>query len=98
MERREKIEKIVINYVSEIGEEYENSELMSPKLNTELYGENGSIDSMSLVRLIGDLEESVNEEFNKEIVLADERALSQEQSPFRTVQSLVDYIELLINE
>ena len=32
------------------------------------------------------------------LTLADERALSMKESPFRTIESLVNYIEVLINE
>ena len=40
----------------------------------------------------------ISEKFNKEIILADEKAMSQERSPFLSVKSLADYIEKLLNE
>ena len=38
------------------------------------------------------------EEFEKDIVLADEKAMSIRTSPFRNVESLTSYIESLLEE
>ena len=64
---------------------------------TKLYGSNGSLDSMGLVAFLIDIEESFLDE-NLNITLSDERAMSQSRSPFRTVDTLVNYIEMLVKE
>ena len=46
-------------------------------------------DKMS--RAIAEIELRVREQFGGSLVLADERAMSQTRSPFRTVGSLADY-------
>ena len=62
-----------------------------------LFGAESPLDSLGLVALVIDVEEAmIAKGFN--IVLSDERALSQRRSPFRDIPSLVDYIERLINE
>ena len=62
-----------------------------------LFGAESPLDSLGLVALVIDVEEAmISKGFN--IVLSDERALSQRRSPFRDIASLVDYIERLINE
>lgn len=66
--------------------------------NTVLLGAEGILDSMGLVSLIVAVEQDVEDEFGKEITIADAKAMSQKNSPFRTVGSLVDYIETLLNE
>lgn len=66
--------------------------------NTVLLGAEGILDSMGLVSLIVAVEQDVEDEFGKEITIADAKAMSQKNSPFRTVGSLVDYIENLLNE
>ncbi len=66
--------------------------------NTVLLGAEGILDSMGLVSLIVAVEQDVEDEFGKEITIADAKAMSQKNSPFRTVGSLVDYIEILLNE
>lgn len=65
---------------------------------TALFGYNGILDSMSLVSLIVAVEQDVEDEFGKEITIADSKAMSQKNSPFKTVGSLVEYIEKLLNE
>ena len=67
-------------------------------LKTALLGAEGILDSMGLVSLIVAVEQDVEDEFGKEITIADAKAMSQKNSPFRTIGSLVDYIENLLNE
>lgn len=59
---------------------------------TPLYGGNGVLDSLALVRLVLELEERIKDRYGVAVSLADERAISQKKSPFRTVGSLADYI------
>ena len=93
----EKIEKIVYETLVELNEELENDNFENPTLKTKLYGTNG-MDSLALVSFITDLEERVSDEFEKDIVLADEKAMSAKTSPFRSVESLRDYIKNLLEE
>lgn len=71
-------------------------ELSAPHLDTRLIGEKSALDSIGLVSLIVDLEEKISAKYGREIVLADERAMSLRQSPFRRVDSLADYIVTLL--
>jgi acyl carrier protein len=66
--------------------------------DTRLIGREAVLDSMGLVNLIVEVEQRLEEEFDVVVVLADERAMSQKQSPFRSVQSLADYIAQLVQE
>ena len=98
---KDKIEKIIIETLVELNEELENSSLENsslenPDSKTKLYGANGGLDSLALVSFITDLEEKISDEFDKEIVLADEKAMSAKTSPFRTVESLTLYINSLL--
>ncbi len=93
---QEKIEKIIIETLVELNEELENEFLSNPTSKTKLYGANGGLDSLALVSFITDLEEKISDEFNKEIVLADEKAMSAKTSPFRNVESLTLYIKSLL--
>jgi hypothetical protein len=53
---------------------------------------------MQLVSLIIAIEREVEDTFGVALTLADERALSMEASPFRSIQSLADYIGILIKD
>jgi acyl carrier protein len=60
--------------------------------NTQLFGAQGFLDSLKLVNVVLDAEQQVNDNYNLAISLADDRSVSQQRSPFRTVASLADYI------
>ncbi|MCG3675148.1 hypothetical protein L5F46_10245 [Aliarcobacter butzleri] len=93
---QDKIEKIIIETLVELNEELENESLENPSSKTKLYGANGGLDSLALVSFITDLEEKISDEFDKEVVLADEKAMSAKTSPFRNVESLTLYIKSLL--
>src|SRR5436190_5024584 len=63
---------------------------------TRLLGAQPVLDSMRLVSLIVTIEREVEDAFGLAVTLADERALSMNASPFRSIQSLADYIGILI--
>jgi acyl carrier protein len=63
---------------------------------TRLLGSESVLDSMHLVTLIIAIEREVEEAFGVALTLADERALSMKASPFRSIQSLADYIGNLL--
>ena len=66
---------------------------------TRLYGRGSDLDSLGLVQLVVDVEEKVSERYGLPITLTDERALSQEHSPFRTADSLSAYVtEFLLHK
>ena len=89
---REAVLDCVLNSVSSLGRELGNADLSSPTEDTRLFGEKSGLDSMGLVTLIVDLEESVHTRFGKTLVIADERAMSRLNSPFRRVGTLVDHL------
>lgn len=93
---RDKIENIILKTLQELNEELENDSLVAPTMQTRLYGGSGALDSLALVSLIADVEEKISDEFDVDIVLADEKAMSAKTSPFRSVESLVLYIENLL--
>tara|TARA_B100000767_G_C19743577_1_gene527385 strand:- start:139 stop:429 length:291 start_codon:yes stop_codon:yes gene_type:complete len=93
-----KIENIVIEVLKELNEELEKEDLNNPTKDTKLYGGNGVLDSMALVTLIADLEARISDEFDFDIILADEKAMSQRTSPFRNIATLTKYIEQILEE
>lgn len=95
---KDKIENIIIETLKEFNEELENETLENPNLKTKLYGVNGVLDSLALVSFIADIEEKVSDEFDIDIILADEKAMSQKTSPFRNVESLSLYIQSILEE
>ena len=66
--------------------------------STPLIGKNAMLSSLGLVQLVLDVEQRLLLEHGIIVTLADERALSQKSSPFRTVKSLADYINQVMHE
>ncbi len=94
---KKKIEKIILEALEEINEDLESEALENPTVETKLFGDGGALDSLALVSVITEIEESVHEEFDKHITIADEKAMSMKHSPFGTVGSLRDYVETLLS-
>ena len=90
------IKNIVMSCVKSVGKDQKNKELMFPKLTTKLFGNN--LDSMGIVFLVTEIEQAISEKLNFNIVLADERAMSQKTSPFKKVETLISYTEKLVAE
>jgi acyl carrier protein len=63
-----------------------------------LIGQQSILDSLSLVRLIINTEQKLSEEYGITVTIADERAMSQKHSPFRTIGTLAHYISTLVEE
>ena len=64
----------------------------------ELFGSKTALTSMGLVNLVVLVEEQLMDQFGADVTLANDRAFAEEQSPFRSVQALASYIEVLIGE
>jgi len=75
-------------------DEYNGSEERTIPRSTEavLLGPGGVVDSLGLVRFIVIVERCVEDDFEIAVSLTDEKALSERNSPFRSVGALVDYI------
>ena len=92
------ITEIVYQCLKDLNLQIGSAELENPTSDTRLYGAKSEIDSIHLVILIADLEGRIAEVFGKDIILADERAMSLTRSPFGRAGTLVDYIEQLLSE
>jgi acyl carrier protein len=74
---------------SELG--YEQLQRAAP--DTPLFGDTNGIDSLSLVRIVAEVERAAEDRFERHVVLADERAMSRRSSPYRTVGSLAELLQ-----
>jgi D-alanine--poly(phosphoribitol) ligase subunit 2 len=60
---------------------------------TPLFGREGILDSLALVTLIVAVEQALEDTFGMSISLADEKAMSQQHSPYRTIGTLAEYAQ-----
>jgi|TARA_B110000908_G_C10130251_1_gene391847 acyl carrier protein len=93
---KEKVNEIIFKCVDETN--IEDGTNISKDLNIILMGTDSEIDSLGLVSLIVVIEEAINIEFDVSITLADEKAMSQRISPFKTLDTLSNYVTSLLNK
>lgn len=66
--------------------------------DTPLFGPDGLLDSMGMIMLVVGLEQAIEDKHGVTVNLADEKALSKQNSLYRTIGSLADYAGRLIQE
>ncbi|MBV6478906.1 MAG: hypothetical protein HGGPFJEG_01663 [Ignavibacteria bacterium] len=88
----DQIREIIYESINEINSFFNKDKQLGIKEETVLYGQDSRLDSLGLVNLIVEVEQRLTDKLNLNIDLTDEKALSQNQSPFLTVKSLCDYI------
>ena len=98
MVSKEIIIDTIFKAVNEINKRLSKKQQLIKSISTILSGSDDKLDSLGLVNLIVAIEQNIEDEFEVSITIADERAMSQKNSPFKTVGSLADYIEMLLNE
>lgn len=63
-----------------------------------LFGPGAVIDSLDLVNVITEVEESISDEFDLALSLTDDRAMTREVSPYDSVSTLKEYVLELLSE
>jgi acyl carrier protein len=66
--------------------------------DTVLVGKDAVLDSLGVVSLIVEVEQRVEGEHGASVTLANDKAMSQRNSPFRTVGILTDHVVAMVAE
>ncbi|MEV6976016.1 hypothetical protein [Kitasatospora sp. NPDC093806] len=90
---RERLVQLITAVVIEISERRDEKIPTDDLLNVSLYGDTGVFDSMHLVNFLSLVEEAIEDEFDVEISLTSEKAVSRRVSPFSRVDKLIEFIE-----
>lgn len=97
MADRERILQAVYRAVDELNKQLPKGVFVNKAPDSVLYGSTGKLESIDVVTLIMELEDEIKAQFGTSITIADDRAMSRENSPFRTVETLTDYVAELLN-
>lgn len=89
---KDKIFEIISSAIEELNEELDYEELENVTADTAIFGGESGIDSLSLVSLVVEVEGQVNDAFDANVTLADEKAMSSRNSPYRNVSAFTDFI------
>ena len=57
----------------------------------------GNLDSLDMVSLLVDIETKIQDEFDIDILISADRAMS-ERGPFSTIETLLDFVLVLVEE
>ncbi len=98
MPRDARVLETLLRAVDEVNQQLPRERWVEPSEATALAGESGSLDSLGLINLIVATEQKIQGAFGATITLTDERTMSREESPFRTIGTLADYISSLLGE
>ena len=98
MNKTDKVLEIMFDAFKEISELNSEFDINQCNDSMTLFGSGATIDSLTLVSLIVDLESKISDIFAFDISLTDDRAMTREISPFDTFGSLKSYIVELLSE
>ncbi len=92
MDTRNKVLETLYTAIEDFNRQMPPEQRLEKSTDAPLYGRDAPLDSLSLVNLIVASERRIRENFGVGITLADEHAMSQKRSPFRSVGALADFI------
>lgn len=96
IEQRDKITKVVFAAIDELNSSLPEGDRINKTLDEILIGSSGKMDSLGMINLIVAVEQKIEEEFKETVSLANDNAMSAQNSPFKTVGSLIDYVGSLL--
>jgi acyl carrier protein len=95
---KQAIQDIILKALHNLNEERGPDEQLTVGLDTRLFGADAVLDSLSLVSVIVDVEAAISDAAGRDVSLTDDRAMSQEVSPFTDVNALTAYVQQLLGE
>lgn len=90
--------RVLYPVVRDTNESLAEGQRLKESPDMPLFGPGAPLDSMGLVRLLVEVEERVQGEMDRSILLVSDKAMSRRNSPFRTLQSLAEYVVELLEE
>ncbi|MEQ1804891.1 MAG: hypothetical protein ABL900_05890 [Burkholderiaceae bacterium] len=98
MDSKAAVIEIIYRALRSLNDELDEDRRVALAPDTRLFGPEASLDSLSLVSVIVDVESAVADELGRSISLTDDKAMSQEVSPFSNVTTLANYIVVQLAE
>jgi acyl carrier protein len=98
MKEKEKILNCIYKALDEVNEQLPDDQQLEKTPETVLLGKSGKLESIDLVNILVATEDYLEEEFSMPISITDEKAVSEKNSPFTTIETLSDFISDLLKE
>ena len=88
------IKDIILKAIKVVNEELKNKELEVISEDDTLFEK---LDSMAILELILEIESAIQKEFGQYVQVADDTMMDTIKTPFKTVKTLVEFLEKKIN-
>ena len=95
---RNDILSLVYSAIGEVDPLTTQGKPIERKPEARLLGGDNGVDSLTFVNLVVAIEEQVHKKFGKSVVLVDEENMGAEEHPFRTIGTMADYVEKVMNK
>jgi acyl carrier protein len=95
---KQAIQEIILDAICELNETLDTPLQAELVNNCNIYSQETDLDSMALVTLIVNIEQKIEDEYGVSVILANEKAMSQRNSPFKNVEALTIHAQQLIEE
>ena len=89
---------IIESAIQDINDRKREEDVIGLAPDTVLLGPDSTTDSIDLINIIVTIEEKVKAEYGQSIVLVNERSMSSQEHPFRTISSLAIYLGQILSE
>ncbi|MCP4050885.1 MAG: acyl carrier protein [bacterium] len=95
---KSKVIEVIYKSIDDIKDTVSNMKDVNKSKDMVLFGNKGLLDSLGLVTLVVSVEQNLQEQLDISVTLADEKAMSQQVSPFKTIDTLAEYIIKLVED
>ena len=94
----ERVLRAIFSAIDDVNIQLAKDQQLEKSVGTVLFGQSGKLDSLGLINLIVTTEQKIEEEYGAVITLANESAMSQDNSPFRTIGTCAEYTASLLQK
>jgi acyl carrier protein len=91
------IREIVMAAIAAINEELPDPDKITATDETPLTGEGSTLDSLRLINLVVFVEDAIEQNFGREVVLSDSPALFEEDGPLVSVGEFIHFVSGLVD-
>ena len=86
------VTELILDAIEDYNDQVNEEKKLPISSDIELFSREGLLDSLGLVNFIICIEERIEEFIGESITIADEKAMSQKNSPFKSVKTLAKYL------
>ena len=87
------IREIILESLEEVNKELKSVELFDINNETLIFD---NMDSMAVLELIIEIENKLQMQYGKFIQIADDTIMDEQQTPFKTLSSLIEFVEIKV--